>query len=121
MKDGQLVISKALKSEIIQTLCEKLRENYVYPDAAEQICEHLQEKLRSSAFVGLDEGEFFAYFVTQYMQQVNHDEHLWVRFHPEPLPEGGEAIPVWISQGADHGGGNWLCGHPALLPGGLGG
>ena len=30
--------------------------------------------------------------LTQYMQQINHDEHLWVRFHPEPLPEGEEAL-----------------------------
>ncbi len=22
-----------------------------------------------------------------HMQEVNHDEHLWVRWHPEPLPD----------------------------------
>jgi C-terminal processing protease CtpA/Prc len=29
----------------------------------------------------------FSLTLTKHIQEVNHDEHLWVRFHSEPLPE----------------------------------
>ncbi len=35
---------------------------------------------------------FFAYTLTQHIQEVNHDEHLWVKWHPESLPDGEEAL-----------------------------
>ena len=35
------------------------------------------------------------------MQEVNHDEHLWVRWHPEPLPDDDGPLrhnPEWIAE-----------------------
>ena len=72
--------------EIIQSLSEKLRANYIFPDIAEQICAALEKHLQNGEYNDLD-GEFFALALTMHMQEVNHDEHLWVRWHDEPLPE----------------------------------
>ncbi len=80
-------IDAAAQAEIIQSLIEKLKANYVFPEAAEQICARLQKGLENGEYREISEGEFFAYALTTHMQEVNHDEHLWVRWHAEALPE----------------------------------
>lgn len=74
-------------AEIIQSLLEKLRANYIFPDVAEQICAGLEKHLKDGDYDDMDEGDLFALALTMHMQEVNHDEHLWVRWHEEPLPE----------------------------------
>lgn len=77
----------ATQAEIIQTLSQKLRQNYIFPEIAEQICVKLQEHLDKGDYTDLDEGEFFALALTEQMQSVSRDEHLWVRWYPDTLPE----------------------------------
>lgn len=72
--------------EIVRKLSEKLRANYIFPDAAEQICAGLEKHLQSGEYDDMD-GELFALALTLHIQEVIHDEHLWVRWHDEPLPE----------------------------------
>lgn len=78
-------IDATTQAEIIQSLSEKLKAYYVFPDRAEQICEKLAKHLEAEEYADITEGEFFAYALTTHMQEVNHDEHLWVRWHPDPL------------------------------------
>jgi hypothetical protein len=80
-------IDAAVQTEIIQKLTEKLRAVYVYPDVAEQICARLQKHLEDGDYAHLTQGRRFAYILTKHLQSVVPDEHLWVRWHPEPLPE----------------------------------
>lgn len=81
------VIDTNTQAEIIQSLTQKLMAYYVYPDIAEQICVSLQEHMEAGEYSDISEGEFFAYVLTSHMQEIGGDEHLWVRWHPEPLPE----------------------------------
>jgi len=81
-------IDSTTKIEIIQALTEKLRANYVFPEVAEEICAQLQQHLDVGDYIDITEGEFFAYALTTHMQEINQDEHLWVRWYPDPLPEG---------------------------------
>ena len=74
-------------TEIIQNLSEKLRAYYVFPDIAEQICERLGKHLDDGEYADITEGELLALALTEHLQAVNHDEHLWVRWYPEPLPD----------------------------------
>jgi retinol-binding protein 3 len=95
------VIGPAIQQEIIRSLIEKLRACYVFPDVAEEICACLQAHLEAGDYADLTEGEFFAFALTTHMQEVNHDEHLWVKWHPEPLPDEAEALhqnPEWQAQ-----------------------
>jgi hypothetical protein len=80
-------IDTTTHTEIVKTLSEKLKAHYVFPDIAEQINERLQKHLEDGDYADFTEGEFFALALTEHLQSVNHDEHLWVRWHPEPLPE----------------------------------
>ena len=87
MDAKQVVIDTTTHAEIVQKLSEKLRACYVFPDIAEQICIRLQKHLGEGDYADITEGEFLAFALTTHMQEVNHDEHLWVRWHPEPLPD----------------------------------
>lgn len=90
-----------IHSEVIRSLSEKLRAYYIFPDVAEKICNGLQKHLDDGDYNGMDEGEFFAYAPTAHMQEVCHDEHVWVKWHSEPLPDGEEVLRLskkWMDE-----------------------
>ena len=73
--------------KVIRLLSEKLRTYYIFPDVAEKICAGLQKHLDSGDYDDITEGEFFAYALTTHMQEICQDEHLWVKWHLESLPD----------------------------------
>jgi C-terminal processing protease CtpA/Prc len=75
------------KIEIIQVLCEKLRACYIFPEVVERICAYLQECLQTGEYDDLVDGNLFALALTLHLQEVNGDEHLWVKWHTQALPE----------------------------------
>ena len=81
------VINATTLTQIIQSLAEKLRASYVFPEVAEEICTRLQNHLDDGEYDDITDGEFLALALTTHMQEVSQDEHLWVRWHPEPLPD----------------------------------
>jgi len=85
-------IDSTTQTEIVQNLSNKLKAYYVFPDVAEQICERLGKHLDDGDYIDITEGEFFAYALTTHIQEINQDEHLWVRWHPEPLPDDEEIL-----------------------------
>lgn len=90
-----------IHSEVIRSLSEKLRAYYIFPDVAEKICNGLQKHLDDGDYNGIDEGEFFAYALTSHMQEICHDEHVWVKWHLEPLPDGEETLRLsekWMAE-----------------------
>jgi hypothetical protein len=80
-------LDTATRQEIVQHLSEKLRKYYIFPDVAEQICQRLQNYLEDGEYADITEGEFFAYALTTHLQEINQDEHLWVRWYSDPLPD----------------------------------
>lgn len=101
MELGQVVIDATTVAEIVQSLAEKLKANYVYPDVAEQICARLQYHLDDGAYADIVDGEFLAFALTTHLQEVNQDEHLWVKWCPEPLPEQEGALrdnEAWLAE-----------------------
>jgi hypothetical protein len=83
----EVVIDAIAQADIIHRLLEKLNACYIYPDVAGEIGSQLQKHLEDGDYAGIFEGEFFALALTMHMQEVNHDEHLWVRWHAAALPE----------------------------------
>lgn len=93
-----MIITSTIQEEVIQTLIEKLRSLYVFPDIAGQICLALEKPLEEGEYQDLSEGDLFALALTMHLQEASRDEHLWVRFHAEPLPDENEALrldPKW--------------------------
>ena len=87
MSSAPATIDSATPAQLVQLLCVKLRASYIYPPVADQVCDRLQQHLDDGDYEGITEGEFLAYALTHHMQEVSDDEHLWVRWHPEPLPD----------------------------------
>lgn len=85
----EVIIDAAAQVEIIHCLSQKLKACYIFPDIAEQIVIDLKKHLEDGDYAGISEGEFFALALTMHLQEINHDEHLWVRWHPGTLPEDG--------------------------------
>jgi hypothetical protein len=83
----QVVLNRTTHTEIVQSLSEKIKTYYVFPDIAEEICSCLQKHLDDGDYADITEGEFLALALTLHLQEVNQDEHLWVRWHPQPLPD----------------------------------
>ena len=73
--------------KVIRLLSEKLRAYYIFPDAAEKICVGFQKHLENGDYNDITDDEFFAYALTAHMQEICHDEHLWVKWHLESLPD----------------------------------
>jgi hypothetical protein len=86
------MIETAIHIEVIRNLSEILRAHYIDPDMAEKICACLKKHIDDGDYDDLTEGDFFAYALTTHMQEICHDEHLWVKWHSEPLPDGEGAL-----------------------------
>ena len=94
-------IDSTTQTEVVHAIIEKLRDYYVFPDIAELICAGLKKHLDDGDYADITEGEFFAYALTMHLQEINHDEHLWVRWYTEPLPDGEEALrrdKAWVEE-----------------------
>lgn len=87
-----MVIDPSTQIEIIHHLSDKLKAYYVFPEIAEQIGLCLKKHLEEGAYADITEGETFALALTIHLQEVNHDEHLWVKWHPDPLPDHDGAL-----------------------------
>jgi C-terminal processing protease CtpA/Prc len=85
-------------NELLAALCAKLRANYIFPEVAAEIVANLESHAQAGEYAEIDEGELLALALTMHLQEVNHDEHLWVRWHAEPLPEEDDQLrlnPEW--------------------------
>lgn len=87
MDNKQADLDASTQTEIIQNLFTRLRASYVFPDIAEKICDRLEKHLMQGDYSDITESSFFAYALTVHMQEVCQDEHLWVKWHPEELPD----------------------------------
>jgi hypothetical protein len=101
MHTEKAILDADTPAEIVGNLIEKLKANYVFPDIAEQICTLLEKNLQDGTYTDISGGRFLAYALTKHMQETNQDEHLWVKYHPEPLPDEDEALrhnQAWMAE-----------------------
>ena len=77
------MLEKTTQTEIIQSLKEKVKAYYVFPEVAEEICTRL-ENWQTEADT---DDEAFAEALTAELQEVSGDKHLAVRWQEDPLPE----------------------------------
>jgi len=80
-------MDKTTLTEIIESLSEKLKAYYVFPNVAEDICIHLKKHLNEVDYSEIADGEHLADILTRHIQEINQDKHLIVRWYPEPLPD----------------------------------
>jgi hypothetical protein len=96
METGPAGIAANTPRELIQSLSEKLKACYIFPEIAEQICIRLQAYLENGTYTPIQQGELLASTLTTHLQEVNQDRHLNVRWYPQPLPD--HAGPMFQNQ-----------------------
>ncbi len=92
MATETVTISTRERARIVRTVCKNVRANYVFPQQGRQIAARLLQHLKDGEYEDIPEGETFALAMTIHLQEVNQDEHLWVRWHAQAMPEGEELL-----------------------------
>lgn len=78
---------------VIDQTAQLLLEHYVFPDVAEQIAELVRRRLAEGAYA-VDTAEELGQRVTTDLQSVNHDRHLRLKYHAEPVPQEQDAATI---------------------------
>jgi hypothetical protein len=79
------VIDARMQSEIIDSVTQALNEIYVFPDVAEKMEKQLRRQYKKKAYKDITSLDEFAQKLTEDLQEISHDRHLWVRFAPDEL------------------------------------
>ena len=87
MATSNNVINQDTIREIVTRISEYLQKYYIYPEIAAEISSNLQSHLRNGEYNDINEGEFLAYVLTVHLQEKHLNEHLWVWWHSQPLPD----------------------------------
>lgn len=82
----EIVIDKATRKEVINTLIAKLNAHYVFPDKARQMEAVLHQNLREGKYDRMTDGEAFAGALTKDLGKVSRDLHMFVLASPDPVP-----------------------------------
>jgi tetratricopeptide (TPR) repeat protein len=73
--NNQQEINKPELKEVIDEICQLLRDNYVFPEVAEKICDTLQLRMKAGAY-NVESYDKLSDLLTVDLQSVNNDQHL---------------------------------------------
>jgi hypothetical protein len=79
------VIDAGMQAEIIDSVTRALNEIYVFPDVAKNMEKHLRKQYKNKKYKDVTSLNAFANKLTEDLQEISHDRHLWVRFAPDEL------------------------------------
>ncbi|KAJ3182089.1 hypothetical protein HDU87_000435 [Geranomyces variabilis] len=90
----------------VRLLTQRLRENYVIPDAGSQVAAHIEARLEAGAYDALADEEALATVLSEDLLHVNNDGHLQVTFSKTVLEEDippcqDEELPIDEADGID--------------------
>jgi hypothetical protein len=70
---------------VVDSIATILNNNYVYPETAAQMGKLIRQNLKESRYESLTDPNEFADKLTEDLQSVSHDRHLWVRYGPRMI------------------------------------
>ncbi|WPV65503.1 S41 family peptidase [Chitinophaga sp. LS1] len=75
------------KSRIIDSISQKLKALYVYPEVAEQMSKQLHSNAEKGQYAKIKDPNAFADRLTTDLWAVCHDKHLGVHYDPRPVQD----------------------------------
>jgi hypothetical protein len=90
--DGSLAAEQLPSRDIVVKALALLRENYVFPELAEQVAAAVETRLAAGEYDNLDEITLTE-LVTSHLQEASGDKHLGVRLGGGPGPGPGNRGP----------------------------
>jgi retinol-binding protein 3 len=88
--------------EEVETTVRRLQclisDKYVFPEVAEEICEHIGTKLESQIYKSITTREDLANILTKDMQSINRDRHLSIQVNENLAREINQSVESERSQ-----------------------
>lgn len=84
--DANTWLSADARRSVIDDLLVRIRENYVFPDAADRMASDVSQRLQNGLYDDVRDGAQLAARLTADLQEVSRDLHLRVRFSDDRLP-----------------------------------
>jgi hypothetical protein len=78
-------IDAKMQATIIDSVTQALNEVYVFPDVAKKMEKHLRLQYKKKAYQNITSLTEFTQKLTEDLQEISHDKHLWVRFASDEL------------------------------------
>ncbi len=79
------VIDAKMQLEVIDSVTQTLNEIYVFPDVAKKMEKYLRSQYKKKAYKDITSLDQFTQKLTEDLQEISHDRHLWVRFASDEL------------------------------------
>ena len=77
-------LEDSTKSAIIDWICLKMNEIYVFPDVAKKMEEHIRTNLKNGDYDSISNPRVFARQLRSDLVEISHDRHFNVVYAPEP-------------------------------------
>jgi hypothetical protein len=78
-------IDSKMQLEVIDSVTQALNEIYVFPDVAKKMEKHLRKQYKNKKYKEITSLKEFARKLTEDLQEISKDRHLWVRFASEEM------------------------------------
>ena len=79
---GPSAMDAAEQKKVIDSVSYLLNSNYIFPDVAKKMADHLQENYKKGAYTAITSGPGFAAQLTTDLQSISKDKHIKVNFNP---------------------------------------
>lgn len=91
-QEGQSPLTQNEKMEVVDSITSILQSNYVFPEIAKEIANHLQNKENAGEYKTITDPREFAHMLTEDVQSINQDKHLRIMFAPEMISAQRSAV-----------------------------
>ena len=81
------VLSQEQASVTIDSIGNKLRANYIFPEVADKMIAEIESNLKKGNYKSITDPQEFASKITEDLQSISHDKHLRVNYDPEGIAE----------------------------------
>lgn len=78
-------IDARMQLEVIDSVTQALNEIYVFPEVAEKMEKYLRKQYKKKQYKDITSLAEFARKLTEDLQEISHDKHLWVRFASDEM------------------------------------
>lgn len=76
-------IDSLVKTEVVNSICNSLTNNYVFPDKAKIMSDFLRQQNQNTTFSTITNPNQFANEIQKKLRSVNEDNHLRIEYNPQ--------------------------------------
>ncbi len=76
-------IDSLVKTEVVNSICNSLTNNYVFPDKAKVMSDFLKQQNQNNTFSSITNPNQFANEIQKKLRSVNEDNHLRIEYNPQ--------------------------------------